>query len=167
MKLDSRNYCQTNTTNWTLELRVPDEYYEPDLRIEVSFWTNNINWTLEFRVPDEYYEPDFRIEVSGRREVNFVINRNSFNASSFPFVGFQTNNMNQTLEFRVPDEYYKPDFRIEVSGGGFLNEYYELDFRIKASCWQDESGPTQDSVRGGLRGLSESGLGILGMLPDF
>ncbi|GBB85197.1 hypothetical protein RclHR1_11760001, partial [Rhizophagus clarus] len=68
--------------------------------------------------------------------VNFVINRNGFNVSSFLFC-------------RFPDEYYKPDFGIE------------------ASCWQDESGPMQDSVRGGPQGLSESGLGILGMLLDF
>ncbi|GBC03764.1 hypothetical protein RclHR1_05300005 [Rhizophagus clarus] len=75
--------------------------------------------------------------------------------------------MNRTLEFRVPDEYYEPDFRIEMSGGGFPDEYYKPDFGIEASCWQDESGPMQDSVRGGPQGLSESGLGILGMLLDF
>ncbi|GBB84472.1 hypothetical protein RclHR1_11030007 [Rhizophagus clarus] len=167
MKLDSRNYCQTNTTNWTLELRVPDEYYELDLRIEVSFQTNNTNWALEFRMPDEYYKPDFKIEVSGEGEVNFVINRNGFNASSFSFVGFQMNNTNWTLEFRMSDEYYEPNFKIEVSGEGFLDTYYEPDFGIEASCWQDESGSTQDSVRGGPRGLSKSGLGILGMLLDF
>ncbi|GBB83731.1 hypothetical protein RclHR1_01040036 [Rhizophagus clarus] len=120
MKLDSRNYCQTNTMNWTLELRVPDEYYEPDLGIEVSgegegFQTNNTNWTLEFRVPDKYYEPDFRIEVS-----------------------FWMNNTNWTLEFRFPDEYYKLDFGIE-----------------------DESGPTQDSVRGGPRGCQNQNLEYL------
>ncbi|GBB89447.1 hypothetical protein RclHR1_16120004 [Rhizophagus clarus] len=132
MKLDSRNYCWTNITNWTLELRVLDEYYELDLGIEVSFWTNNTNWALEFRVSDEYYEPDFRIEVSGGGEVNFVISRNGFNASSFPF----TNNTNWTLELR------------------FLDKYYELDFGIEASCWQDESEPTLSESGLGILGIS-------------
>ncbi|GBB94969.1 hypothetical protein RclHR1_24530003 [Rhizophagus clarus] len=77
MKLDSRNYV-SRKGGWVpdeyyepdLRVEVPDEYYELDLGIEVSgegegFQMNNMNWTLEFRVPDEYYELDFRIEVSG------------------------------------------------------------------------------------------------------
>ena len=69
-------------------------------------------------MPDEYYEPDFGmeggrgclfgIEVSGRGEEDiyyFFFNRNVSNVSSFFSVG-------------LPDEYYEPDFEIEISGRG-------------------------------------------------
>ncbi|GBC05938.1 hypothetical protein RclHR1_06510005 [Rhizophagus clarus] len=76
-----------NITNQTLELRLPDEYYEPDFGIEAS-------------EGDEYYELDFGIETSeeGGKGICFI--RNIFNVSSLLFVGCQTNIMNWTLELR-------------------------------------------------------------------
>ncbi|GBC06448.1 hypothetical protein RclHR1_06840002 [Rhizophagus clarus] len=63
---------------------------------------NTINWTLKLRLPDKYYELDSGIGVNGEEEINFIINRNISNVSSF-------------LYCRLPDKYYKPDSEIGVA----------------------------------------------------
>ncbi|GBB98454.1 hypothetical protein RclHR1_03230012 [Rhizophagus clarus] len=66
--------------------------------------------------------------------------------------------MNQALEFRVLDEYYKLDLEIEVSGE-------EEDFQTNTTNWTLELRQVADRMNQDLRKivLSESGLGILGM----
>ncbi|GBB98670.1 hypothetical protein RclHR1_32960001 [Rhizophagus clarus] len=84
-----------NTTNLTLKLRLPDKYYELDSGIEIA--------------------EDFGIKVNEEEEVDFIVNKNISNVSSFIF-------------YRLPDEYYKLDSEIELP-----DEYYKLDSEIRVA----------------------------------
>ncbi|GES88597.1 hypothetical protein RCL_jg24009.t1 [Rhizophagus clarus] len=47
--------------NQTLKLRLLNEYYEPDFEIEASCQTNTANWTLELKLSDYLDKPELRI----------------------------------------------------------------------------------------------------------
>ncbi|GBB84678.1 hypothetical protein RclHR1_11250005 [Rhizophagus clarus] len=120
------NWVLSKYYKLTLELRLPDEYHELNSEIEVNnkakinfvvnrnisnvssfiFFigcqTNTTNWTLKLGLPDEYYELDSGIRVNGEEEVNFIVNRNVSNISSFIF-------------YKLPDKYHKSDSGIEVA----------------------------------------------------
>ncbi|GBB99351.1 hypothetical protein RclHR1_00350007 [Rhizophagus clarus] len=113
---------------------------------------NTTNRTLELRLPDEYYELDSKIEVNKEEKINFIINRNISNISSFIFYRLPDEYYELDSGIRLPDEYYKLDSEIGINGE---EENTNSFFGDRTSLNLHEDNVRRDWVKNSLSNIKE------------